>query len=175
MVRVHCLKNEPFPCPSNQAADEQRQQMKEGEELQRQTEEDADREILDLKNHYELQLRQRLEENTKLRGEVGILSKKASGSVSLSVCLSVCLYICRFVCLSVCLYLSICLSVCLSISGNLSVCISGNLSVCLSVFLSICLSVYLSICLSVCLSFCPSVCLFVCLFVCLLFGVVTIA
>ena len=59
-----------------QAADEQRQQLKEGEELQRQTEEDADREILDLKNRYERMLRQRREENTKLRGEVGILTKK---------------------------------------------------------------------------------------------------
>lgn len=60
----------------DQAADEQRQQLKEGEELQRQTEEDADREILDLKNRYERMLRQRREENTKLRGEVGILTKK---------------------------------------------------------------------------------------------------
>ncbi len=59
-----------------QASDEQRQQLREGEELQRQTEEDADREILDLKNRYERQLRQRREENTKLRGEVGILTKK---------------------------------------------------------------------------------------------------
>ena len=63
-----------------QAADEQRQQLKEGEELQKQTEEDADHEILDLKNRYERQLRQRLEENTKLRGEVGILTKKVSTS-----------------------------------------------------------------------------------------------
>lgn len=61
-----------------QAADEQRQQLKEGEELQRQTEEDADHEILDLKNRYERQLRQRREENTKLRGEVGILTKKVN-------------------------------------------------------------------------------------------------
>ncbi len=60
----------------DQASDELRQQLKESEELQRQTEEDADREILDLKNHYERQLRQKFEENTKLRGEVGILSKK---------------------------------------------------------------------------------------------------
>ena len=68
---------------SNQAADEKRQQTREGEELQRQTEEDADREILDLKNNYERQLRQSMEKNTKLRGEVGILGKKASGSVCL--------------------------------------------------------------------------------------------
>ena len=59
-----------------QAAHEQEQQLKEGEELQKQTEEDVDREILDLKNRYERQLRQRWEENTKLRGEVGILTKK---------------------------------------------------------------------------------------------------
>ena len=59
-----------------QASDEQRQQLREGEELQKQTEEDADREILDLKNRYERQLRHRREENTKLRGEVGILTKK---------------------------------------------------------------------------------------------------
>lgn len=59
-----------------QAAHEQEQQLKEAEELQKQTEEDVDREILDLKNRYERQLRQRWEENTKLRGEVGILTKK---------------------------------------------------------------------------------------------------
>ena len=68
-----------------QAADEQRQQLKEGEELQKQTEEDADHEILDLKNRYERQLRQRLEENTKLRGEVGILTKKVSPSFVMGV------------------------------------------------------------------------------------------
>ena len=68
-----------------QAADEQRQQLKEGEELQKQTEEDADHEILDLKNRYERQLRQRLEENTKLRGEVGILTKKVSTSLKMGV------------------------------------------------------------------------------------------
>ena len=59
-----------------QAAHDQQQQLREAEELQRQTEEDVDREILDLKNRYERQLRQRWEENTKLRGEVGILTKK---------------------------------------------------------------------------------------------------
>ena len=50
--------------------------MREGEELQHQTEEDADREILSLKNRYERQLRERLEENTRLRGELGIHTKK---------------------------------------------------------------------------------------------------
>ena len=59
-----------------QASDEQRQGHREAEELQRQTEEDADREILDVKNRYERQLRQSFDENTKLRGDVGVLNKK---------------------------------------------------------------------------------------------------
>ena len=61
-----------------QVEDEKRQQQREGEELQHQTEEDADREILDLKNRYERQLRERLEDNTRLRGELGIHTKKVS-------------------------------------------------------------------------------------------------
>ena len=70
------VKLEEMKLQLEQASDEQRHQLKESEELQRQTEEDADREILDVKNNYERKLRQRWEENTKLRGEVGILSKK---------------------------------------------------------------------------------------------------
>ena len=70
------VKLEDMKLQLEQASDEQRHQLKESEELQRQTEEDADREILDVKNNYERKLRQRWEENTKLRGEVGILSKK---------------------------------------------------------------------------------------------------
>ena len=75
----------PTPFPSSPTSlphklqkveDEKRQQMREGEELQHQTEEDADREILSLKNRYERQLRERLEENTRLRGELGIHTKK---------------------------------------------------------------------------------------------------
>ena len=81
----------------DQASDEQRQQLRESEELQRQTEEDADREILDLKNRYERQLRQRWEENTKLRGEVGILSKKVS-SLIINTTLSVVIYSVILVC-----------------------------------------------------------------------------
>ena len=44
----------------------------------RQTEEDADQEILQLKNKYEWQLRKRQEECTKLKGELGLQTKKAS-------------------------------------------------------------------------------------------------
>ena len=62
-----------------QASDEQRHQLKESEELQKQTEEDADREILDLKNRYERQLRQRMDEINKLKGDVGIYTKKVCG------------------------------------------------------------------------------------------------
>ena len=44
----------------------------------RQTEEDADQEILQLKNKYEWQLRKRQEECTKLKGELGLQTKKVS-------------------------------------------------------------------------------------------------
>ena len=44
--------------------------------LLRQTEEDADEEILALKSRYERQLRQQVDDNLKLKGEAGILKKK---------------------------------------------------------------------------------------------------
>ena len=42
----------------------------------RQTEEDADSEILQLKNKYEWQLRKRQEECTRMKGELGLQQKK---------------------------------------------------------------------------------------------------
>ena len=66
----------PSPPTSFQTNDEHRQKVMEYDELQKQMEEDGDQEVLDLKNKYERQLRQKWEENTKLRGEAGILNKK---------------------------------------------------------------------------------------------------
>ncbi|XP_033738759.1 cilia- and flagella-associated protein 57-like [Pecten maximus] len=59
-----------------QAHDEARQSLKEYEETKKQIEEDADREILDIKNNYEIRLRAEKEDNIKLRGESGIMKKK---------------------------------------------------------------------------------------------------
>lgn len=58
------------------ANDESREQNKEYEETKKQIEEDSDREILDIKNNYEIQLRREREENIKLKGETGIMKKK---------------------------------------------------------------------------------------------------
>ena len=58
---------------SFQAHDESRQQNREYEETKRQIEEDADREILDIKNKYERRLRDEKEANMKLKGETGTL------------------------------------------------------------------------------------------------------
>ena len=55
-----------------QAQEELRQQMREHEELRQQLEDDADREILDLRNNYEHQLRQEKEKNELLRGLLNI-------------------------------------------------------------------------------------------------------
>jgi len=60
----------------DQANDESRQNQKEYEETRRQIEEDADREILDIKNKYERRLRDEKESNNRLKGETGILRKK---------------------------------------------------------------------------------------------------
>ncbi|KAJ8306471.1 hypothetical protein KUTeg_017016 [Tegillarca granosa] len=60
----------------DQSKDESRQQNKEYEETKKQIEEDADREILDIKNNYEIRLRAEKEDNIKLRGESGIMKKK---------------------------------------------------------------------------------------------------
>jgi len=46
--------------------------------MQRQIEEDTDREILELKNRYERQLRQEKEDNMKLKGDAGIMKKKVT-------------------------------------------------------------------------------------------------
>ena len=47
----------------------------------RQTEEDADKEILELKTRYEKALRAEREGNVQLRGESGILKKKFSTAI----------------------------------------------------------------------------------------------
>ena len=59
-----------------QAEDEAQQRKKEYEETKTQIEEDADREILDIKNKYERRLRDEKESNMKLKGETGIMRKK---------------------------------------------------------------------------------------------------
>ena len=52
--------------------------MQENEEMTRQIEEDADREILEVTTSYERKLRHERELNAKLRGEAGIMRKKFS-------------------------------------------------------------------------------------------------
>lgn len=59
-----------------QLHDEGRQQHREYDETKKQIEEDADREILDIKNTYEKKLREEREANMKLKGETGIMRKK---------------------------------------------------------------------------------------------------
>lgn len=54
---------------SAQAHDESRLQSREQEETKRQMEEDADHEILDIKNTYEKRLRDEKEANMKLKGQ----------------------------------------------------------------------------------------------------------
>lgn len=44
--------------------------------MKKQIEEDADREILDIKNKYERRLRDEKEANMRLKGETGIMRKK---------------------------------------------------------------------------------------------------
>ncbi|ESO94501.1 hypothetical protein LOTGIDRAFT_118162 [Lottia gigantea] len=56
--------------------DEANQKNREYEETKRQIEEDADREILDIKNKYERRLRDEKEANMRLKGETGIMKKK---------------------------------------------------------------------------------------------------
>lgn len=68
-----------WPWPfSPQSNDEARQQSREYEETKKQIEEDADREILDIKNKYERRLRDEKEANMRLKGETGIMKKKVS-------------------------------------------------------------------------------------------------
>lgn len=61
-----------------QSQEESRQQLREYEETKKQIEEDADREILDIKNKYERRLREEKEANLRLKGETGIMRKKVS-------------------------------------------------------------------------------------------------
>lgn len=61
-----------------QMQDQQVEKQRENDETQRQIEEDTDREILELKNRYERQLRQEKEDNMKLKGDAGIMKKKVS-------------------------------------------------------------------------------------------------
>ena len=58
--------------------DQQVEKQRENDKTQRQIEEDTDREILELKNRYERQLRQEREDNMKLKGDADIMKKKVS-------------------------------------------------------------------------------------------------
>ena len=58
------------------ANEESRQHLREYEETKKQIEEDADREILDVKNKYERKLREEKEANLRLKGETGIMRRK---------------------------------------------------------------------------------------------------
>ena len=51
------------------------------EEVLKQTEEDADKEILELKTRYERALRSERESNVRLRGESGVMKKKFQSAV----------------------------------------------------------------------------------------------
>uniref|UniRef100_A0A0B7A6G0 Cilia- and flagella-associated protein 57 n=1 Tax=Arion vulgaris TaxID=1028688 RepID=A0A0B7A6G0_9EUPU len=59
-----------------QSSDEAQQQTREYEETKKQIEEDGDREILDIKHHFERKLREEKEANLRLKGETGIMRKK---------------------------------------------------------------------------------------------------
>ena len=69
-----------------QSNDEARQQSREYEETKKQIEEDADREILDIKNKYERRLRDEKEANMRLKGETGIMKKKVSIQLDTGIC-----------------------------------------------------------------------------------------
>lgn len=73
-INVHWLLL--VPCFCSQSSEEARQHSREYEETKRQIEEDADREILDIKNKYERRLRDEKEANMRLKGETGIMKKK---------------------------------------------------------------------------------------------------
>ena len=77
-----CSKLEEKHQQLDQAMDESRQNQKEYEETRRQIEEDADREILDIKNKYERRLRDEKESNNRLKSETGILKKKVRHQAS---------------------------------------------------------------------------------------------
>lgn len=59
-----------------QQDEEKRQALREFEEHKKQIEEDADREIIEMRTKYEKRLRESLESNMQLKGENGILQKK---------------------------------------------------------------------------------------------------
>ncbi|XP_065832017.1 cilia- and flagella-associated protein 57-like [Oscarella lobularis] len=59
-----------------QIEEEKEYLQREHKETQRQIEEDADQEILDVKNKYERRLRDEVEANMRLKGETGIMKKK---------------------------------------------------------------------------------------------------
>ena len=63
------------------ANEESRQQLREYEETKKQIEEDADREILDIKNKYERKLREEKEANLRLKSETGVMRRKVRCSV----------------------------------------------------------------------------------------------
>ena len=56
------------------------EKVKSMEEILKQTEEDADKEILEIKTRYESELKMERETLVRVRGELGILKKKYSGS-----------------------------------------------------------------------------------------------
>nr|CAD7403161.1 unnamed protein product [Timema cristinae] len=56
--------------------EEARQQVKEHEEIKQQLEDDADREIIELRTAFEKELKEERENMTKLRGETGVMRKK---------------------------------------------------------------------------------------------------
>nr|CAD7575124.1 unnamed protein product [Timema californicum] len=56
--------------------EEARQQVKEHEEIKQQLEDDADREIIELRTAFEKELKEERENITKLRGETGVMRKK---------------------------------------------------------------------------------------------------
>ena len=56
-------------------------QQREFEETRRQIEEDADREILAIKNKYESRLREEVDTNMRLKGESGIMRKKVRSTL----------------------------------------------------------------------------------------------
>ena len=60
------------------AHEEKREQGKDFAETKRQIEEDADRELLGIKNKYERKLKEERDETLRLKGENGILKKKSA-------------------------------------------------------------------------------------------------
>jgi len=57
--------------------------QREHEETRRQIEEDADREILEIKNKYERRLKEEVDTNIRLKGESGVMRKKVRKEISI--------------------------------------------------------------------------------------------